>query len=90
MYTLFIDECIIFALIAGSITDECPEGERDPQAKMSLTDVFAEFKFWYKETYPGSKPLARDTFKYELEQRWGKIPRGGWLGIRPKQTFASI
>lgn len=90
MYTLFAEECISTAVKPGSITDTNPEGERDFEAKMTLTDVFAEFKYWYKETYPGSKPLARDTFKYELEQRWGKLPRGGWKGIRTKQTFASI
>ena len=90
MYQLFTEECICKAVKPGSITDENPEGERDSEAHMTLTEVFTEFKFWYKETYPGVQPIKRDTLKYEMEQRWGKIPRGGWRGVKVKQTMANV
>jgi Megaviricetes DNA primase len=90
MYQLFTEECISIAVKTGSITDDNPDGDRDGDAQLTLSDAFNEFKFWFKETYPGSKPVQRDAVKYELEQRWGRIPRGGWRGIKVKQQIANI
>lgn len=91
LYDLFKEECIDPAILPGSINSETPKGVRDANVKLTLAQVYAEFKVWYKENYPGTDQIKRDVVKYELEQRWGKLPRiGGWQGIRVKEQLATI
>ncbi|GAG11230.1 unnamed protein product, partial [marine sediment metagenome] len=65
-------------------------GTIDTNMKMTIAQVYQEFRHWYRDTYPQQKPPNRGVMKYELEQRWGKAGRGGWGGIRPVENVASI
>ena len=90
IYRLFTNECIRPAIQHGSITDENPQGVRDPTAKMTLTDVYAEFKFWFRDAYPGLKIPEKSSVRYELVQQWGKLHLNAWHGICPVETIANI
>jgi phage/plasmid-associated DNA primase len=82
MYTQFTNECIQQALK--------PDGTRDPSAKMTLSEVYDEFKHWFRSSYPGDKVPQRTLVRGELEQRWGKLTRSSWYGIRTLEHMANI
>jgi phage/plasmid-associated DNA primase len=73
-YKLFIRDCITEIKNA--------EGKRDEKAEVSLSDIYSEFKIWFKDNYPGSRPPDRTVVKNELEGRMGKSLGGKkWFGI---------
>lgn len=59
-----------------------PDGSRDANARVTLQDIYNEFKAWYKDTFPGSKIPDRAAVKTELSSRWGRMYGNGWNGIR--------
>jgi len=62
------------------------ESEPDPNVKLTLSEVYAEFKPWYRENFPGLKPPDRAVVKKELCSRWGRMAGNNWLGIRIKDV----
>jgi phage/plasmid-associated DNA primase len=77
IYSQFASECIqdVFVDVGG-------RRERDLTAKVTLSEVYREFKDWYRDAFPGSKPVERKVVKSELSQRWGRMANNAWHGIR--------
>jgi hypothetical protein len=90
VYNLFTNECIVPSIIPNSVTPENPSGTRDQNSKISLSDVYSEFKFWFNDAYPGMKVPERASVKYTLEQRWGKLRKNCWYGIMIEQKMANV
>lgn len=57
-------------------------GERDPSARVVLPAVYNEFKLWFKDAFPGTKPPERTIVRAELSKRWGKLNGNAWHGIQ--------
>ena len=79
VYVLFIKESYEAAVL--------PNGERDGRISVSISDVFNDFKAWFKEYCPSEKTPARDNAKYQLEQksRLGPSYNGHWIGLKKKE-----
>lgn len=74
----------IYAQFAADTIQEVynPEtGQRDANARVTLTDVYKQFKLWYRDAFPGVKVPERSAVKAELSSRWGRIVNGCWVGI---------
>ena len=84
VYQQFMAESIEEVLLPGT-------KKPDPSAMLSITELYKEFKFWFKESFPGLKAPDRSTVKHELSQRWNRKPsRDGWAGIRLNQPVADM
>lgn len=58
-------------------------GVRDRGARISLSEIYSEFKVWFRDSFPGSKVPERALVRSELSSRWGKMENGNaWYGIR--------
>lgn len=57
-------------------------GNRDSSARITLSEIYAEFKMWYRDTFPGQKVLERTVVRTELTSRWGRMHGNAWHGIR--------
>jgi phage/plasmid-associated DNA primase len=56
--------------------------QHDTNAKLSLTELYAEFKEWFKINFPSIKVPQRTFVKAEYQHRWGKMMNNSWLGIK--------
>lgn len=65
--------------IVNAITEN---GEQDLSARLTLNEVYAEFKAWYRDAFPGARAPERPTVRNELIQRWGPMHGNSWYGIR--------
>lgn len=62
---------------------DTPEGKiRDSNARVTLSEVYSEFKLWFRDTFPGTKVPERTIVRSELSSRWGRINSNSWYGIR--------
>lgn len=57
------------------------DGTRDPAARLSLNEIYQEFKSWFRDSFPGTQPPERGLVKSELSSRWGRMTGTGWPGI---------
>jgi P4 family phage/plasmid primase-like protien len=57
------------------------EKSDDPESRIKKTEVFAEFKIWYQETYGKSVPKGKELYDF-LDKKLGKSKRGGWQGYK--------
>ena len=64
--------------------------EIDMNATMSFNEVYATFKFWFKDSFSGLKVPDKSTAKHELCQRLGKLGKNGWAGLKPVQQTANV
>lgn len=74
IYAQFISECIKEAIDIN--------GKTDLAVKITLSEIYSEFKIWHKEAYPSSKIPERSIVRTELSRRWGKMQGNSWHGIR--------
>lgn len=74
IYQHFISEMLIRA------TDE--EGKPDITATIVHSDLFREFKNWFKESYPGAKTPDTTTAKAEFTRVLGPQRNRRWTGVR--------
>jgi P4 family phage/plasmid primase-like protien len=67
IYRQFIEECIIEA----------------PYKYLAIVEMYAQFKEWFKESFPNMQlPIKNDVKEY-FENVWGESERGGrWQGWR--------
>jgi phage/plasmid-associated DNA primase len=77
VYRQFIGECIVAA--------KTDEDEIDENASLNKSEIYREFKAWYRDSFPGNKPPDSNTVYMELSNnsrlgRQGKNRR--WYGIR--------
>lgn len=58
-------------------------GERSKDARVTLSEIYSEFKLWFKDAFPGNKTVPpRPTVRTELTNRWGRMNGNAWYGIR--------
>ena len=62
----------------------------DPDACMTVIQVYKEFSDWYKSSYPNGRCPTRQTFVYQLSQRWGPPQGTVWRGIKPNYAMANL
>lgn len=67
-----------------------PDGSRDVNSRVTLSDIYTEFKTWFKDTFPGTKIPDRSAVKAELSARWGRMQGNGWNGIRIISNDAGV
>jgi len=53
----------------------------DPRYRLTLAEIYHEFKLWYREAYPQGQIPNRSIVKTDLLARWGKIQDGHWHGV---------
>ena len=73
-YASFVADCIKDAVDA--------DGKCDMTAKVTLSEVYTEFKAWFRDAFPGIKVPERTIVRAELTSRWGKLYGPFWYGIR--------
>lgn len=54
----------------------------DMNAIVSLTQLHTEFVAWYKVCFNGDKPPSRKELKSTMEERYCKIDKNGWRGLK--------
>jgi P4 family phage/plasmid primase-like protien len=59
------------------------EKSSEPGIKIKKTEVYAEFKVWYQETYGKNIPKGKELYDF-LDQKLGKCRTGGWPGYKIK------
>ena len=74
LYAQFIADCLQIV--------KTNKGEPDTNAHTSLSEIYKEFKEWYKDTFPNTKIPERTLVRSELASKWGRMINGGWPGIR--------
>ncbi len=62
-----------------------------PDASISLSDLYAQFKDWLKESIPGHKTPKKDDVKQYFIKSWGEMESGmKWKGYRIKNLQDDI
>lgn len=59
------------------------EKSTEPGIKIKKTEVYAEFKVWYQETYGKNIPKGKELYDF-LDRKLGKCKTGGWVGYKIK------
>lgn len=59
------------------------EKSAEPGIKIKKTEVYAEFKVWYQETYGKNIPKGKELYDF-LDRKLGKCKTGGWAGYKIK------
>lgn len=73
VYRKYIEENIV--QVEGNIEGKLP--------MLNLVEIYAHFRAWHKEGFPGRGTDDRDEVKEYLEKAWGKTERGNtWSGYR--------
>ncbi len=76
------DNDVLSQYISENIIEvETSPGVKDTSAKVSLSDVFSDYKSWHRENYGNEKAPQRPQVRNNLIQKWGKISKEGWSGI---------
>jgi phage/plasmid-associated DNA primase len=57
-------------------------GDRDAGARVTLSEIYSEFKTWFRDAFPGTKVPERAVVRAELTSRWGHMQGNAWHGIR--------
>lgn len=86
---------LVSLYIADNIQYDLINGEPNPNTKATLREIWTNFKIWFKENFPSSRPPQRDYLKSELINRWGKMEGNYWRGIilisdEEPTTFSSV
>ena len=74
----------IYAQFAGDVIQEVRNeyGERDTGARVSLSEVYNEFKLWFRDAFPNTKVPNRTIVRNDLNARWGRMVGNFWHGLR--------
>jgi phage/plasmid-associated DNA primase len=65
-------------------------GDRDKGARVTLSEIYSEFKVWFKDAFPGATVPTRPIVRSELSSRWGRMDGNAWHGIRIITTDGPI
>jgi len=91
IYLQFINENVKRAYKGGiDKTADGKEGTIDEEARITISDMYARFRDWFKECFQGIKCPDRPIVKTELESRMGKTYKRAWRGITFKVELAQI
>jgi phage/plasmid-associated DNA primase len=82
----------VYAQFAADLIQEVytPDNKRDSTARVTLSEIYAEFKSWFRDSFPGTKVPERQFVKTELSSRWGNMVSNAWHGIRIAQDAAGM
>lgn len=81
--TYWRDNDIYAQFAAETITEVWkPDGTKDENVRVTLSEIYSQFKSWYKEAVPGEKVPQRQAVRSELVSRWGPLHGNSWHGIR--------
>ena len=50
--------------------------------KINLTNMYNDFRMWYKEAHTERKLPSRSDLKDNIEEKLGKMKTNGWKGVR--------
>ena len=70
LYRIFIEENIIEV----------------PEKYISITDIYNVFKFWFKESYPGSQLPSKIDVQEYFERIWGLPKNNKWKGYKLNES----
>ncbi|CAH6419429.1 D5 DNA Primase [uncultured virus] len=77
------DNDIYAQFAADTIQEVYTEGgDRDAGARVTLSEIYSEFKTWFRDAFPGTKVPERSIVRSELSSRWGRMHGNAWHGIR--------
>jgi phage/plasmid-associated DNA primase len=77
------DNDVYAQFAADSIQEVYTEnGSRDTNARATLSQIYSEFKIWFRDAFPGTKVPDRSNVRTELSSRWGRMNGNSWYGIR--------
>lgn len=81
----------VYAQFAADTIQEVynEQGVRDSSARVTLSEIWSEFKLWFKDAFPGTKVPERSIVRSELSSRWGRMTGNAWYGIRIMDNEAS-
>jgi phage/plasmid-associated DNA primase len=82
LYGLFIQECIVDVFLSENV--------RDLTVCLSVTEMYDEFKMWFKSSHPGKEVPGRQDMKNELQTRWDAPDKNGWVGITTASKLAAM
>lgn len=82
-YNQFVSECI---QQAPTRDDNKP----DTNFKLSLAEVYNEFKDWYKDAFPNVKVPERSVVRSELSNRMGRLSGNNWHAVRFIEKAATV
>lgn len=64
------------------------EGERDMNSKVTMNQLYTEFKTWFRSSYPQDRLPNRDVVRADFIKRWGRSGSDGWPGLYlPQSNF---
>lgn len=74
----------VYAQFAADVVQDVytSAGDRDSNAKVTLSEIYTEFKTWFRDSFPGTKVPSRSDVRAELSSRWGRMHGTSWHGIR--------
>ncbi len=74
----------VYAQFAADTIQEVytESGERDPSSRVTLTEIYDQFKSWFRDAFPGTKLPERTIVRSELTSRWGRMIGNAWHGIQ--------
>jgi len=61
--------------------DERIKETGDKKDFITLTVIYALFKIWFKDSFPGAKIPSRQNVKEAIEKKLGKQVKGVWRGV---------
>lgn len=78
----------VYAQFAADTIQEVynENGDRDAACRATLSEIYSEFKVWFRDAFPGTKVPERAVVKSELSSRWGRMQGNAWHGIRIMAT----
>ncbi len=85
----------VYSQFIGDSIVELPliDGKRNDKAKVDFSNIFSEFKDWFRKYFPGTQIPDRRMVRKELNNRWGQMVNNGWHGIQLKtddDNFSSL
>ena len=84
VYMSFVRENIQLAIIPGSKNNDNPDGRQDPNAKITLSDIYKSFRTWHRDNYNTTTP-DKNVFKREMSssKRLGRLHTDdAWHGVQ--------
>ena len=55
----------------------------DPESQLNITEIYGQFKEWFKEGWPNSRLPIKNEVREYFEKLWGEPQRGVvWRGWR--------
>lgn len=80
--TYWRDNDVYAQFAADTIQEVINDGVRDSGARVTLAEIYAEFKIWFRDAFPGTKVPERSIVRTELTSRWGRMQANSWWGVR--------